>query len=141
MRGECLCGGIAFEVLNPPRRLLQCHCSVCRKQSGTASNAALIVPIAQLVWHTGQDLISSFVRSSAFRADFCKCCGSPVPNQIGQTEYAWVPVGLLEDSGPLEISLHFFMNSKASWQTMPSSGVMHEEMPAFADVLAHLHAP
>ena len=33
--GSCLCGGVRFEVDLPFRRANHCHCSFCRKHSGT----------------------------------------------------------------------------------------------------------
>ena len=35
LRGSCLCGGVRFEVTAPFRRANHCHCSRCRKHSGT----------------------------------------------------------------------------------------------------------
>ncbi len=34
MKGPCLCGAVRFEVSAPPRTVLACHCTQCRKQSG-----------------------------------------------------------------------------------------------------------
>lgn len=140
MRGKCLCGSVEFEVLDPPRGLLQCHCSLCRKQSGAASNAAFIVLSDQLLWHAGQHLISSYVKPSGFRSDFCSRCGSPVPNPLRSTSYVWVPAGLLEEPSSFAITMHLFIGSKASWEPMPASGTLHEDMPAFAEILKGLHS-
>jgi len=140
MRGKCLCGGVEFEVQVPPQRLYQCHCSLCRKQSGAAANAAFVVQSEQLRWLSGKTLIHSYVKPTGFRSDFCSHCGSPVPNRIRGTSYVWVPAGLLEDSGTLDIAMHLFVGSKASWEPTPTTGVLHESMPAFAEVLACLHS-
>ena len=140
MRGKCLCGEVEFEVQAPPRRLYQCHCSLCRKQSGAAANAAFVVQNKQLRWLSGETLVHSYVKPTGFRSDFCIRCGSPVPNRIGSTSYVWVPAGLLEDSGTLEIAVHLFIGSKASWEPTPTTGVLHESMPVFAELLACLHS-
>jgi hypothetical protein len=140
MLGKCLCGGVAFEVRDPPRRLYQCHCSLCRKQGGAASNAAFIVRGEQIVWVAGRELISSYIKPSGFRSDFCKRCGSPVPNPLRSTSYVWVPVGLLEEPAALSIAMHLFVGSKASWEPRPVSGTVHEEMPDFAELLKALHS-
>ena len=34
LRGSCLCGGVAFEVAEPPATLRWCHCESCKKLSG-----------------------------------------------------------------------------------------------------------
>ena len=138
MRGKCLCGGVEFEVRDPPQRLYQCHCSLCRKQSGAASNAAFIVRSEQLVWLAGQELVSSYVKPTGFRSDFCSKCGSPVPNPLRSTSYVWVPAGLLEEPVALSVAMHLFIGSKASWEARPVSGALHEEVPAFSEVLKGL---
>ncbi len=140
MKGKCLCGEVEFEVQAPPRKLYRCHCSLCRKQSGAAGNAAFVVRGEQLRWLSGETLIHSYVKPTGFRSDFCSRCGSPVPNRIRSTAYVWVPAGLLDDAGGLEIAMHLFVGSKASWEPMPATGVIHESMPAFAEVVACLHS-
>lgn len=140
MRGRCLCGGVEFEVREAPRKLYQCHCSLCRKQSGAASSAAFVVPSDQLVWHAGQSLVSSYIKPSGFRSDFCSRCGSPVPNALRSTSYVWVPAGLLEEPSSLAVAMHLFVGSKASWEPLPVSGALHEEMPGFAELLKGLNS-
>lgn len=140
MRGSCLCGGVVFQVQAPPARLYQCHCSLCRRQSGAAASAAFVVRDKDLLWIAGEALISSYRKPTGFRSDFCSRCGSPVPNRMRGSSYVWVPAGLLEDTGSLEIALHLFTGSKASWEPPPPTGVVHESMPAFAEVLACLRA-
>ena len=138
VKGECLCGSVKFEVDAPPSRIYQCHCSLCRKQSGTGSNAAFIVKESQLHWSHDNGTISSYARSTGFRSDFCARCGSPVPNQIGITQYIWVPVGLLNNPGQLEIAMHLFMDSRAEWEPTPNIGVLHASTPSLEVVLVGL---
>lgn len=40
MIGHCLCETVVFEIDAASLRLYRCHCSLCRRQSGTASNPA-----------------------------------------------------------------------------------------------------
>ena len=138
MRGKCLCGEVEFEALPPLPRLYQCHCSLCRKQSGSSSNASLVIPVAQLRWIAGQHLVRSYGKPSGFRSDFCSLCGSPVPNQIRSSSIVWVPAGLLEGEEDLEIGAHLFLGSKASWDPVPSSGAQFETRPPFRELIAFL---
>nr|WP_269749631.1 GFA family protein [Vibrio navarrensis] len=62
----------------PP--IYQCHCSLCRKVSGSSSNSALIVEASNFKWCSGEHQIRSFSTSSGFKSEFCCQCGSPVPN-------------------------------------------------------------
>lgn len=139
--GACLCGTIVFEVSDAPRHIYQCHCSLCRRQGGAAGNAGMIVYHRQVRWISGHDRVSTYRKSSGFRADFCSACGSPVPNPIGDSPYTWVPVGLLDSSEGLTIALHLFMGSKAAWDPTPTAGTLHDTMPSLQTLLAVLHAP
>jgi hypothetical protein len=96
-------------------KLYKCHCSLCRKQSGTYSNAATIVPKNEFRFVRGEDSISSWVKPSGFRSDFCKQCGSPVPNLLRNTDYYWVPAGLLDGDNHLEVVSHIFLDSMVAW--------------------------
>ncbi len=138
LNGQCLCGAVEFKVHTAPSKIYQCHCSLCRKQSGAGSNSAFIVRQSQLSWAPDIGPVSSYVKASGFRSDFCSRCGSPVPNVIQNSGYVWVPSGLLHNADKLEVVMHLFVGSKADWESLPHSGDRHETMPTFREVLAAL---
>jgi hypothetical protein len=47
MRRACLCKSVEFEVTDTAGAVYQCHRSLCRKQTGAADNAALLVDAAR----------------------------------------------------------------------------------------------
>ncbi|RFA29272.1 aldehyde-activating protein [Alkalilimnicola ehrlichii] len=116
MKGDCLCGEVRFEVDGALPNLYQCHCSLCRKATGAAANAATFVHKQNFRWLAGQHKIASFQKPSGYRSDFCSLCGSPVPNPLSGTDLVWIPVGLL--NGPLqaEIKAHLHLSASASWE-------------------------
>ena len=138
LHGHCLCEQIGFELSSDSYKLYQCHCSLCRRQSGSSANAAAIVADSQFRWLRGTALISSWVKPSGFRADFCSVCGSPVPNPLRGLPYVWVPAGLLEDGGKIEVIAHLCMASRANWDSSIPQGVCHEAIPDFAAFIAAL---
>lgn len=140
MRGKCLCGSVEFEVIGNFPRLYQCHCSLCRKQGGSLSNTATIVSAENFRWLSGAEHISSWVKDTGFRSDFCSKCGSPVPNPLRSTSYYWVPIGLLDDEQKLQIAAHVFVGSKASWEVISQQGVRYETIPELSEFIALLHA-
>jgi hypothetical protein len=140
MRGNCLCGSVVFEVAGDFPGLYQCHCSLCRKQSGSLANAATIVSAEKFRWLSGYEHISSWVASAGFRSDFCSKCGSPVPNPLTNSAYYWVPAGLLDDDQNLQIAAHVYVGSKASWDVIPSQGTRYETLPELSEFIALLHA-
>jgi hypothetical protein len=138
MRGHCLCTQVEFEVAGTDFKLYQCHCSLCRRQSGSSANAATIAAESNFRWIRGEALISSWVKPSGFRSDFCSVCGSPVPNALRGLPWVWVPAGLLEDGGKLEIMAHLHMASRASWDSSLPQGTCHEALPDLPDFIAAL---
>ena len=140
MHGHCLCESIEFEIDSDLPKLYQCHCSLCRRQGGSASNTATIVSSDKFRWIRGAELISSWRKPTGFRSDFCMRCGSPVPNPLRGLPYVWVPAGLLDAPGPLEIVAHIFVDSKAPWDVLPPGGVHFPDAPSVAELTSLLAA-
>jgi hypothetical protein len=145
MRGACLCGNIEFELNGDAFQIYQCHCSLCRKQSGTVSNAATIVPGAHFRWLRGTEGITRWRKDSGFSSHFCSTCGSPVPNPLLDLPYYWVPAGLLDDDAQLKLIAQLHMASKAAWDVAEASGTHYEALPddlvAFIAELQPRHIP
>jgi len=116
MNGECLCGKVKFEIEGEIRNLYQCHCSLCRKATGAAANAATFVQAAAFRWVSGESDIRSYKKPSGFRSDFCSVCGSPVPNSLRDSGMVWIPAGLLDEPVASRISVHLHTKSAAPWE-------------------------
>ncbi len=83
MIGKCLCGKVQFEINGETPHLYQCHCSLCRKQSGSSANAATFIFERNFTWTNGEEIITSFLKDTGFRTDFCSNCGSPkLPHRV-----------------------------------------------------------
>ncbi len=140
MRGRCLCGKVEFQISGDPSKIYQCHCSLCRKQGGSASNSSLIAEAKNLRWISGQEHISSYVKPTGFRSDFCSHCGSPVPNPLRTSAYYCVPAGLLDDDINLEVAVHLYVGSKASWDTISPGVPQYEAMPKLSEFFELMHS-
>lgn len=140
LHGSCLCGSVAFEIDGPFPRLYQCHCSLCRKQGGSASNTGLIVEAARFRWARGEAQVTTWMRSTGFRSHFCSVCGAPVPNPLRDTGYIWVPAGLLDDGESLAIAAQLYVGSRAPWDKAWGIGAEHETAPELRELIRLLHA-
>ena len=125
MRGSCLCGEVEFELVGEVPDLYQCHCSLCRRVSGSSANAALIIDASL----RGETQISRYESAGGFKSHFCGRCGSPLPNPTRGGSAWWVPVGLLEDNGKLRRAAHVFVASRASWDQVAVDAPRFDEMP------------
>lgn len=129
MIGKCLCEEIEFEVSGTLPNFYQCHCSLCRKLSGSASDTATFLDKDQFQWLKGKENVSSFKTSTGFRSDFCRTCGSTVPHLMQNERQYWVPAGLLAGELDSIVTYHLFVGSKAHWDIIGDEGVQHTAMP------------
>ena len=72
--GSCLCGGVTYEVDEPLRDSVACHCSQCRKTSGHYWSATQ-VPDERLRI-TRDETLQWYQSSEIARRGFCNRCGS-----------------------------------------------------------------
>src|ERR671936_500979 len=77
LRGSCLCGGVRFEITAPFLNANHCHCTRCRKHSGTFGLTQARVPREGFRLLAGEELIRVYRPSDggAVKA-FCSVCGS-----------------------------------------------------------------
>lgn len=113
--GSCLCGAVRFRIDGPTTDIGMCHCSKCRKVSGVASNAVLMLPRAGLSWLSGEDGIAKFALPDGWGSWRCAVCGSPLPTLHPDGEAWWVPAGLLDADPGVRITGHIFVDSRAPW--------------------------
>ena len=129
IRGSCLCGAVRFAYARAVSQIGMCHCSQCRKVSGVASNAVIVVPAADLQWLAGAELRQRFAKPSGWSTTFCRTCGAPLPNEMPGGGAYWVPAGSLDDDPGLRVAGHIFVGSKATWDEIAGDG------PQFAEGL------
>ena len=126
IRGSCLCGGIQFEIARAVGPFELCHCSRCRKASGSAFAAGLGVLRDSFRLLQGGELIRTYeapIRENppAYCTCFCSRCGSPVPNPFADSPWFEVPAGLLDDDPQLRPDKHIFVELKAPWFSITDS--------------------
>ncbi|MEM8696969.1 MAG: GFA family protein [Pseudomonadota bacterium] len=118
IRGSCLCGSVAFEITGKIGPVGQCHCSKCRKVSGTDGNAVFYTAYDSFRWVSGEEDIRRYEVPSGdgWSSTFCPTCGSPAPHTNTDRKIYFVPAGLLDDDiAHSGYAAHIFVGSKASW--------------------------
>jgi hypothetical protein len=125
LTGQCLCGTVAFTLSAQPLYFYRCHCSLCRRQTGTGYNCATIVTESSFEWQAGQAEINTWRKPTGYRNDFCKQCGSTVPNALRGSRYVWVPLGLLAAQGSAMTCVGDYCVGEAmGWDTLRSEHVV-----------------
>lgn len=126
-QGSCLCGQVKYQVCEPLKMFQYCHCSRCRKITGSAFAPNIFVPLEQFNWLSGEDLLGRYTVPDAkyFATSFCTNCGSTMP-WLTQTEQLYVlPVGTLDDDIELKPTQNIFCKEMPSWH------ISFEQLPKF----------
>jgi len=128
VRGECNCGTVAFELGTQPEEIFLCHCSICRRSTGSNGIAVVIVEKGAFRWLHGEEKIRTWKKPDTdWQTWFCEVCGSPLPG-VNDELRLFVPAGLLSEGGvALRVAHHIWVNSKAPWDEIADSGKQHPE--------------
>lgn len=126
--GECNCGAVRFEVDAELSGIYVCHCSICRRSTGSNGIAVVIVPNDRFRWVGGQELIATWKKpGTQWQTWFCSVCGSPVPGE-NNPETVFVPAASITRGGEaLKVIHHVWVGSKAAWDEIGDAGQQHSE--------------
>lgn len=129
LSGSCLCGALRYSISGEPVRFLHCHCSRCRKSSGTGHASNLFVSADGIAWTGDTELIKTYRLPEAkrFSRTFCSQCGGPLPMEIPSMEMVFVPAGTLDVEPNIMPQARIFQDSKTAWSC---SG---DDMPHFPE--------
>ncbi|WP_227287644.1 GFA family protein [Boseongicola sp. H5] len=114
--GRCLCGDVEFEISGRFESFFLCHCSRCRKGTGSAHAANLFTSTAEITWVKGKDRVTSFqVPNTRHSRSFCSRCGSALPRVQMNGNLIVVPAGCLDSSVDIRPNAHICYSSRADW--------------------------
>ena len=126
--GSCLCGAVSFEVHGEFERFFLCHCSRCRKDTGSAHAANLFSSTARLDWRSGQDKLRSFhLPGTRHVRSFCSACGSAMPTVA--KDFIVVPAGCLDSALAMAPDAHIHGASRAPWDRDLAAMPEFDELP------------
>lgn len=124
-KGSCLCGSRTYEIEGELDGVWMCHCSLCRKLSGSNGIAILIVPRERFRWLTGADQGITYELRPTYSVTRCATCGSPLPVEENE-KHIYLPAGSLDDPLGAGIIHHIFCGSKADWDSEAENVQRHE---------------
>ena len=117
IKASCLCGEVKFEVTPPIIFFQYCHCSRCRKATGSAHGANLFIKKAQLEYTEGEEHARRFELLDAkfFCTGWCDRCGSALPWLSRNGKYYLVPAGALDEDPGIKPTRNIHWASKGPW--------------------------
>lgn len=120
MKGQCFCGGVAFEFEGSLSNIQICHCTRCQRATGSPFAAEFRASANAFRWIRGEDLISHYDapilrEPPAYRRCFCKRCGGLVPAVFPGEPSVCIPSGLVQGEIPARPIDHIWIDEKANW--------------------------
>ena len=131
IEGSCLCGAVHYEVSGDPQWFYHCHCSRCRKATGTGHASNLLIPHGSLKWIEGEALIKSYKVPEAkrFTNCFCSVCGGRLPRYVRETGMVVIPAGSIDSELDFKPQFRIYWDSRVKWSCGGDKLPVHAEYP------------
>jgi len=118
LAGMCLCGAVHYAVADAFLYAANCHCSNCRRATGSAFKPFAGIERDKLRVTKGQDKLAIFGDESASHDAHCRRCGSLLYSVVRDGAYVHVTMGTLVGDPGIRPAMHIFVGSKAPWFTI-----------------------
>ena len=125
LTGKCFCGAVAYTVADEFLYAAFCHCSDCRRTTGSAFKPFAGIERDKFALTRGQDGLLIFGDDRTHDAH-CKVCGSLLYSLVRDGRYVHVPMGTLVDDPAIRPTAHIFVGSKAPWYEITDDLPQHE---------------
>ena len=129
--GSCLCHKVTYVVTGNLGIFQYCHCSRCRKFTGSAHSANLWVAPDDFRWMSGEDFVGRYEPDGTkyFATSFCKHCGSSLPWLAKGGKVVVVPAGTLDGDPEIRPFQNIYCGSIAIWYRAASLLPKYDELP------------
>jgi len=126
--GSCLCGTVTYEV-GALEMLTYCHCSRCRKASGSAFAANATAREEAFRVLSGEEDLHDYTALGVHRMSCAKCSSPLFSRRDGRPGFLRLRMGSLDTSIDERPALHCFVGSKANWHDICDELPQHAERP------------
>ena len=122
--GSCLCGNITFDYQGEMADAAYCHCTDCRKTTGSAFNISVGLQAAHFKVTKGSP--KGYTKTADSGRDltrhFCPDCGTPLftssPSRPGMI---YVKAGALNDPSVITPAYQSWTESSVPWAHIPEN--------------------
>ena len=131
--GGCLCGKVRYSVEGNPVVAGVCHCTFCKRRTGSAFGVAAYFD------ESGVQITSGAPKAYEYRSDeshrwlktnFCQDCGTTVTWTMERRPGArGIAVGTFDDPNWIKPQLHVFTRSAVTWVVLPADVELFEKLP------------
>jgi hypothetical protein len=131
LAGRCLCGEVHYVVADAFLYAANCHCSNCRRATGSAFKPFAGIERDKLRITKGGHTLMLYGDASGHDVH-CKMCGSLLYSVVREGTFVHVAMGTLVDDPSIRPTSHIFVGSKAPWFTIADGLPQYEEFPVMA---------
>jgi hypothetical protein len=124
--GKCLCGAVQYAVADEFVYAANCHCSNCRRTTGSAFKPFAGIARAKLGIVKGDDNLMIYGDETGHDAH-CRRCGSLLYSVVRDGAFVHVAMGTLVDAPSIRPTAHIFVGSKAPWHEITDDLRQYQE--------------
>jgi hypothetical protein len=132
LTGGCLCGGVRYEITEPPVSASYCHCTRCQRRTGTAASAQARLEPGSLRIVSGAELVKAWdPGDGGWPKCFCSGCGGALWSRSPADEtLVSVRLGTFDSDPGIRPGHRQYVAYAAAWEPIPDDGLpRHEERP------------
>jgi len=115
LNGSCLCGKVKIQVPDEFEYMGNCHCSECRKFTGSDYSSVGGISSSKFSFSSGEEYVTTYQKSAETELAFCKRCGSSLYSRKITGGKHNIRLGILDSVPTQKPDFHIFVGSKAPW--------------------------
>lgn len=123
VEGGCNCGAIRYRLTGDPLVVAICHCTNCRRQSGSAFSVNVVMR-ADAMAMTGNVATyedADTESGSPVLRQYCAQCGSPIRSlSTAAPNIAIVKAGTADDPARFVPAMHVWTDTALPWVDIPA---------------------
>jgi hypothetical protein len=115
--GGCLCGQVRYEIKVEPRLQLLCHCSSCRKHTGSAFSMSALVPRDEIEMAGPlKTYLDKGDSGNEIKRVFCPNCGSSLFSEVAaRPDSLALKAGTIDDPSWFKPRVNLWTDSALPW--------------------------
>ena len=131
IEGGCLCGKIRFRCKGEPEWVGHCHCTLCKRHTGSAFLTFVLFEGANRVeWLNGEPAV--YASADGVERGFCPACGSALSFARPDRNEVSVLVGSLDEPDAVAPMLHIFVEQQCRWLKIDDDLPRYRRFPPHA---------